>query len=156
MVKVSRNSIRTGDDCISIGQGSINVTITKIRCGPGHGFSVGSLGKLADEKDVQGVIVKNCSLTGTMNVQDVSSFRIKTYPASSPSKASGMLFQDIVIQDVKNPIIIDQHYGSRSSMPSMVNVSDIYIPKHQRNNDLTDCCEFHVQLTSTLFERTPS
>lgn len=110
MVKVSRTMIRTGDDCISVGQGSVNVTMTKITCGPGHGISIGSLGKLPDEQDVQGVIVKNCTLLGTAN-----GLRIKTYAGSSPSKASVMLFQDIVMHDVKNPIIVNQNYGSRSS-----------------------------------------
>lgn len=72
--------------------------------------SVGSLGKLPKELDVQGVIVKNCTLQGTTN-----GLRIKTYPASDPSRASGMLFQDIIMGNVENPIIIDQSYGTKSS-----------------------------------------
>ncbi|EYU45531.1 hypothetical protein MIMGU_mgv11b0237182mg, partial [Erythranthe guttata] len=83
---------------VSIGQGSTNVchhrSITQLNCGPGHSISVGSLGKQPRELDVTGFIVKNCTLLGTTN-----GIRIKTYPASDPSKASGML----------NPIIIDQN-----------------------------------------------
>lgn len=73
-------------------------------------FSIGSLGKLPDELDVKGLIVKNCTLVGTTN-----GLRIKTYPASEPSTVSGVLFQDILFENVKNPIIINQNYGSKSS-----------------------------------------
>ncbi|KAK6122607.1 hypothetical protein DH2020_043664 [Rehmannia glutinosa] len=119
-VEVSMSVIRTGDDCISIGQGSTNVTINTVTCGPGHGISVGSLGKEPKELDVKGLIVKNCTLLGTTN-----GIRIKTYPASNPSRASGMLFQDIVMDNVMNPIIIDQHYGTKSTKPSLVNIHDV-------------------------------
>ncbi|PIN09440.1 Polygalacturonase [Handroanthus impetiginosus] len=119
-VKVSRSVIQTGDDCVSVGQGSTNITINQITCGPGHGISVGSLGKLPNEQDVQGLIVKNCTLLGTTN-----GIRIKTYPASGPSRASGILFKDIIMYNVKNPIVIDQNYGSDSSKPSLVRISDV-------------------------------
>ncbi|KAK6161079.1 hypothetical protein DH2020_004460 [Rehmannia glutinosa] len=119
-IKISRNVIKTGDDCISIGQGSTNVTINQITCGPGHGISVGSLGKVPNEMDVRGLIVKNSTLIGTTN-----GIRIKTYPASGPSRASGMLFKDIIMDNVKNPIIINQNYGSDSTQPSQVRISDV-------------------------------
>lgn len=38
MVRIARSVIGTGDDCISIGQGSTNVLINKVQCGPGHGI----------------------------------------------------------------------------------------------------------------------
>jgi len=37
-VIMSRNTIATGDDCISMIQGVKNVFINKLRCGPGHGI----------------------------------------------------------------------------------------------------------------------
>lgn len=155
-VKIGTTNIATGDDCISVGQGAMNVTVKKVTCGPGHGFryiynssiktisrsvpncppptkntglhskhfrlrkkisfckincdvySVGSLGKLPNELDVRGVIVRNCTLTGTTN-----GVRIKTFPASDPSRASGIVFGNIVMNNVVNPVIIDQSYGGR-------------------------------------------
>ncbi|XXG58582.1 hypothetical protein AAC387_Pa04g0861 [Persea americana] len=55
-VTIEGAQIGTGDDCISLGQGLTNVHISKVTCGPGHGISVGSLGKYPDEKDVTGLI----------------------------------------------------------------------------------------------------
>ncbi|WOH07302.1 hypothetical protein DCAR_0726732 [Daucus carota subsp. sativus] len=119
-VKVLRTTIGTGDDCISIGQGAVDVTVNEVTCGPGHGISVGSLGKLPDELDVNGVTVTNCTIIGTEN-----GIRIKTWPGSAPSKALRMLFSNIVMDNVANPIIIDQNYGSKDSKPSLVKLSDI-------------------------------
>ncbi|PIN08804.1 Polygalacturonase [Handroanthus impetiginosus] len=116
-VKVSRSIMKTGDDCVSVGQGSTNVTINKITCVPGHGISVGSLGKEPKELDVKGLIVKNGALKGTTN-----GIRIKTYPTSDPSRAAGILFQDIIMDKVLNPIIIDQNKGIKSSIPSLVKI----------------------------------
>lgn len=68
-------------------------------------YSIGSLGKYADEGDVRGVRIKNCSLTGTTN-----GLRIKAWPERYPGAASDVSFSDIIMKDVKNPIIIDQEY----------------------------------------------
>jgi polygalacturonase len=98
--------ISTGDDCISIGQGNDNVDIARVQCGPGHGMSVGSLGRYAGEGDVTRVHVRDMTFTGTMN-----GVRIKTWE-NSPSKshAAHMVFENMVMKDVQNPIIIDQKY----------------------------------------------
>ncbi|XP_077214216.1 exopolygalacturonase-like isoform X2 [Tasmannia lanceolata] len=123
-VTISRSVIGTGDDCISIGPGSSNVSISNVLCGPGHGISVGSLGKYPNEKDVVGLLVRNCTLSGTTN-----GVRIKTFASSSPSSASNFTFQDIVMKDVYNPIIIDQEYCPYASCnqesPSRVKISDV-------------------------------
>ncbi|XVF66184.1 hypothetical protein PTKIN_Ptkin10aG0014900 [Pterospermum kingtungense] len=121
LVHISDCVIATGDDCVSIIHGSSNVTVTNTACGPGHGFSIGSLGKYDSEADVSGITVKNCSLTNTDN-----GVRIKTYQTQSPSKASSILFQDITMNAVKNPIIIDQEYGNKNSNePSKVSINDV-------------------------------
>ena len=72
--------------------------------------SIGSLGHYDAEADVSGIIVKNCSMIDTDN-----GVRIKTYKNLTPSKASGIVFQDITMTRVRNPIIIDQEYGNKGS-----------------------------------------
>ncbi|KAF8111543.1 hypothetical protein N665_0074s0073 [Sinapis alba] len=118
-ISILNSKIATGDDCVSIGRGSNNVTIQGITCGPGHGISVGSLGKYKKEEDVSGIHVSNCTMIETDN-----GLRIKTWGGSDPSRAADIHFKNIQMQSVKNPILIDQNYGSRGG-DSKVAVSDV-------------------------------
>ncbi|XP_049932523.1 polygalacturonase-like isoform X3 [Nymphaea colorata] len=104
-VTITNTYIKTGDDCISIGQGTQNLWIEKVTCGPGHGISIGSLGKSANEAGVQNVTVKNVAFSGTTN-----GLRIKSWERSSNGFAKQILFDGATMDNVKNPIIIDQHY----------------------------------------------
>ena len=104
-VKILNSNIKTGDDCVSLGDGSKNVIIQGVTCGPGHGISVGSLGKWKAEEPVSGIFVRDCTISGTMN-----GVRIKTWPASQPNSATDMHFEGITMNNVGNPILIDQEY----------------------------------------------
>ncbi|KAJ0102401.1 hypothetical protein Patl1_04043 [Pistacia atlantica] len=118
------SEIATGDDCISMSPGSKTINITNIKCGPGHGISVGSLGGIPNEDVVDGVLVTNCNLTGTSN-----GLRIKTKANPSyPTTVSNLTFQQILVYNVANPIIIDQQYcPSKDCKPgaSRVGISDV-------------------------------
>ncbi|KAI3457738.1 hypothetical protein Pfo_014401 [Paulownia fortunei] len=89
-IRVTNAHIATGDDCISIGGGCTNINITG--------------------KDVSLITVSNSTLTNTDN-----GLRIKTWAPSPPSMASAITFQHIIMNNVNNPIIIDQHYCPDSS-----------------------------------------
>ncbi|CAN1763003.1 unnamed protein product [Linum perenne] len=104
-VTIMNSMIGTGDDCISIGPGTKNLWIKKISCGPDHGISIGSLGKELDEAGVHNVTVKNVTFTETEN-----GVRIKSWSRPSTGFAKDILFQHAIMNNVYNPIIIDQNY----------------------------------------------
>ncbi|TXG71871.1 hypothetical protein EZV62_000450 [Acer yangbiense] len=104
-VKIINSSIKTGDDCISIGPATNNLWIEGVTCGPGHGISIGSLGKDMKDEGVQNVTFKNTVFKGTQN-----GLRIKSWARPSNGFIKGVQFIDVVMQNVQNPIIIDQNY----------------------------------------------
>ncbi|XP_065858849.1 polygalacturonase-like [Euphorbia lathyris] len=104
-VAIINSTIKTGDDCISIGPGTKNLWVEGVRCGPGHGISIGSLAKTAEEEGVQNVTVKRTVFTGTTN-----GFRIKSWARPTTGFVQGVRFIDAIMQNVQNPILIDQHY----------------------------------------------
>ncbi|CAA6653636.1 unnamed protein product [Spirodela intermedia] len=84
--------------------GSRSITATNIVCGPGHGISIGSLGANGAEHTVSDVLVDTARLEGTTN-----GVRIKTWQGGK-GYARNIIFRNIVMDNVKNPIIIDQNY----------------------------------------------
>ncbi|KAL3534947.1 hypothetical protein ACH5RR_003408 [Cinchona calisaya] len=104
-IKISRVNIGTGDDCISMVSGSQNIDISDVFCGPGHGISIGSLGRGFEKQYVMGISVVNTTFRNTQN-----GVRIKTWSPSSSSLASNISYQNIIMENVNNPIIIDQKY----------------------------------------------
>ncbi|KAB1208664.1 hypothetical protein CJ030_MR6G006525 [Morella rubra] len=112
------------DDCVSLGDGNEQITIQKVTCGPGHGISVGSLGKYNNEQPVKGVTVRTCTFTNTM-----FGVRIKTWPGSPNGVASDMFFEDLVMNNVGTPVLIDQQYcpygKCLAKVPSRVKISDV-------------------------------
>ncbi|CAN6169429.1 unnamed protein product [Urochloa humidicola] len=124
-ISIVNTAIGVGDDCISIGPGSTKINITGVTCGPGHGISIGSLGRYKDEKDVTDITVKDCTLKKSTN-----GLRIKAYEdAASVLTASKIHYENVKMEDVGNPIIIDMKYCPNkictSSGASKVTVKDV-------------------------------
>lgn len=90
---------------MSIGDGTENLIVENVECGPGHGISIGSLGRYPNEQPVKGVTVRKCLIKNTDN-----GVRIKTWPGSPPGIASNILFEDITMDNVSTPVLIDQEY----------------------------------------------
>jgi polygalacturonase len=122
-VQVTNCEIKTGDDCVSIENGTHNLRVYKVVCGPGHGISIGSLGDDSSRAEVSGITVDSVQLHGTTN-----GARIKTYQGGS-GFAKGITFQNMVMHGVENPIIIDQNYCDKAqpcqASRSAVEVSNV-------------------------------
>ncbi|PON55810.1 Glycoside hydrolase [Trema orientale] len=96
--------IGTGDDCIFIENHTSNIQISQVRCGPGHGISIGNLGKGGSFVLVENIYVSRVYLNGTSN-----GARIKTWQVGK-GYVRGVIFEQFYLDSVKNPIIIDQNY----------------------------------------------
>ncbi|KAF5752106.1 Pectin lyase-like superfamily protein isoform 1 [Tripterygium wilfordii] len=103
-VGIYNSQISNGDDCISIGTGCANVDIDSVTCGPSHGISIGSLGVHNSQACVSNITVRN-----TMIRQSDNGVRIKTWQGGSGC-VSGISFENIQMENVRNCMIIDQYY----------------------------------------------
>ncbi|KAE9608049.1 putative polygalacturonase [Lupinus albus] len=88
-INIHHSTISTGDDCIALNDGTSNINITYINCGPGHGISIGSLGKNGAYETVEQVYVSYCSFNGTTN-----GVRIKTW-LESGVEIIGVIYKDV-------------------------------------------------------------
>ncbi|PNT71645.1 hypothetical protein BRADI_2g33080v3 [Brachypodium distachyon] len=122
-VKVRNCMIRTGDDCLSIEDGTKNLHVKNIVCGPGHGISIGSLGDQNSEAQVANITIDGVRLHGTTN-----GARIKTWQGGR-GYAKNIVFQNMIMDNVWNPIIIDQNYCDSATpckkQKSAVEVSNV-------------------------------
>ena len=136
-INIIDSNIMTGDDCISIGRGSRQLRITNVRCGHGHGISIGSLGKYEKEEPVSGIYVKNCTIYDTDN-----GVRIKTWPALHGGSVSNIQFEDIVMQNVSNPIIIDQMYCPHNECNRKVTFQFLFFHNKKENLYIWVCYNY--------------
>ncbi|XP_057801282.1 polygalacturonase At1g48100-like isoform X1 [Salvia miltiorrhiza] len=122
-VEIYNSVISNGDDCVSIGSGCYDVDIRNLTCGPSHGISIGSLGNHNSRACASNITVRDSVIKNSDN-----GVRIKTWQGGSGA-VSGVLFDNIHMDNVRNPIIIDQFYcltKDCSNRTSAVYVSDIH------------------------------
>ncbi|XP_059303575.1 probable polygalacturonase At1g80170 isoform X1 [Lycium ferocissimum] len=119
-VNIKDCTIGTGDDCISIVGNSSRIKVKNVVCGPGHGISIGSLGKSNSWSQVYNVHVNGASISNTEN-----GVRIKTWQGGS-GFVRKVTFENIWMENVSNPIIIDQYYCD-STKPCSNKTSNIRI-----------------------------
>ncbi|CAO2190664.1 unnamed protein product [Urochloa humidicola] len=103
-VEIRSSSIGCGDDCVSIQTGCSNVHMKNILCNPGHGISVGGLGKDNSLACVSDVVAEN------INIQNaLYGVRIKTWQGGVGS-VRNVTFSNVRVSNVATPIAIDQFY----------------------------------------------
>ncbi|ONK81300.1 uncharacterized protein A4U43_C01F27570 [Asparagus officinalis] len=103
-VSIHHTTLSCGDDCVSIQTGCSNVHVHNVDCGPGHGISIGSLGKGKTQACVSDITVRNVRMNNTL-----AGVRIKTWQGGSGS-VRNIKFSNIQVSEVKTPIDIDQFY----------------------------------------------
>ncbi|OIV97443.1 hypothetical protein TanjilG_16204 [Lupinus angustifolius] len=120
-IYIHHSTISTGDDCIALNDGTSNINITYINCGPGHGISIGSLGRNGAYDTVEQVYVSYCSFNGTTN-----GVRIKTWQGGS-GYVRNVKFEHITLTNTYNPIIINQEYRNIASKENLNQESGVEI-----------------------------
>lgn len=76
-----------GDDCISIQTGCTGVYVHNVNCGPGHGISIGGLGKDGTKACVSNVTVRDSTIKNTLN-----GVRIKTWQVGFTTETLNRVF----------------------------------------------------------------
>ncbi|KAK7271665.1 hypothetical protein RJT34_27750 [Clitoria ternatea] len=121
-VVIYSSTLACGDDCVSVQTGCSNVYVHNVNCGPGHGFSIGSLGKENTKACVRNVTVRDVTIQNTL-----TGVRIKTWQGGSGS-VQNVMFSNIQVSGVETPISIDQYYcdgGKCKNESSAVAVSGV-------------------------------
>ncbi|CAL9121246.1 Glycosyl hydrolases family 28 [Musa troglodytarum] len=108
-VMIHHTNMSCGDDCVSIQTGCSNINIHRVDCGPGHGISIGGLGRDNTKACVSNITVRDVNMHNTM-----TGVRIKTWQGGSGS-VQNIIFSNIAVSEVQTPIVIDQFYCDRSS-----------------------------------------
>ncbi|KAL4386074.1 hypothetical protein GQ457_09G006760 [Hibiscus cannabinus] len=139
-------SITSGDDCVSIGNGAKYINITNIKCGPGHGISIGSLGINRKTEQVEYVHVKNVSFHGTTN-----GVRIKTWQGGH-GHARNITFKHITSHASTHPIVIDQYYCPHKHCKNQTSAVEI---SNVRYEDIKGTSGRRIAVQLSCSESTP-
>jgi len=104
------------------------VFIRGVHCGPGHGISIGGLGKGGASAAVSGVTVQDVTLNQTMTGVRIKTWQVKTkqqlhyicskscnlnaFGAEQGGSGSvkNVRFSSVTVLAVKTPVVIDQYY----------------------------------------------
>ncbi|XP_057812618.2 polygalacturonase At1g48100-like [Cryptomeria japonica] len=125
-VEIHHSTLACGDDCMSIQTGCSGIRVHNINCGPGHGISIGSLGKDGTKACVSNVSVYDSNIHDASNV-----VRIKTWQGGI-GQVKSVSFSNIEVSNVKVPIDVDQFYCDKkacSNQTSGVFISDVTYKK---------------------------
>ncbi|KAG8852227.1 hypothetical protein FRB96_008873 [Tulasnella sp. 330] len=106
-------TVNNDDDCVSFKPNTTDIIVSDMNCNGSHGISVGSLGQYKGETDiVSNIYVNNITMANAQN-----GARIKVFP-DNPNAGSvigggtgfvkNITFANFFVQNVDNPILIDQ------------------------------------------------
>ncbi|CAI0400542.1 unnamed protein product [Linum tenue] len=97
--------------------------------------------KYITETPLKSITIQNCTIADSDN-----GIRIKSWPDMFATSLTDVHFEDIILENVDNPIIIDQMYcpdgACKSKGPSKVQISDVFF----KNVKGTSKCKEIIQL----------
>ncbi|CAN1310846.1 Polygalacturonase At1g48100, partial [Linum perenne] len=143
-VEIQHSNIGCGDDCVSIQTGCSNIHLHHINCSPGHGISVGSLGRGKTTACVSNILVENVSLQNTL-----AGVRIKTWQGGVGS-VKNVTFSNIQVTQVKYPIIIDQFYCDKHTCRNQTNAVAISGVRYDQITGTYSVQPIHLACSSTV------
>ncbi|VAH71027.1 unnamed protein product [Triticum turgidum subsp. durum] len=108
-VHIKHDLFSVGGDCVSIVGNSSDIRVKAVSCGPGLGISIGGLGENQSNDRIHKIKMDTMLLSNTKN-----GVRIKTYK-NGCGFARKVKFAHIMMRNVANPIVIDQHCYSASN-----------------------------------------
>ncbi|MCH9296870.1 glycoside hydrolase family 28 protein [Pantoea allii] len=117
-VSLINSDISTGDDNVAIKAGNApaaHISVLNNHFGAGHGMSIGS----EINRGVSEVRVDGLTLTGTTNGLRIKSDR------SRGGRVSAVHYQNICMDNVENPIVMDTHYDPHVSGSLIPSYQDI-------------------------------
>ncbi|XP_076953009.1 putative polygalacturonase At3g15720 [Bidens hawaiensis] len=99
-------SASSRDGCVAINGGVVDIIVTNVVCGPGHGIRYCNLYILM-------IIISQIKLTPYMYFRCIGSLGEKDHHDTVEQNGSGyakeITFEDIALVNVEKSIIIDQH-----------------------------------------------
>ncbi|TFK66193.1 pectin lyase-like protein [Pluteus cervinus] len=105
------NHIVNGDDCLTVGNGALNIHWRNTYCEGGHGLSIGSLGKGGQVANVQNVLIESTVMNTTLYAA-----RFKSWTGGN-GLARNITWKNIVFDNVPFPIYITQNYWDQGVGP---------------------------------------
>lgn len=116
----------SGDDCFAFKGNSTYVTIENVYCQNSHGVSVGSLAQYPGVLDIiEHVTVKNITFVGNGDSSS-NGARIKVWAGPVGSAiVNDVHYEDISIDNVTNPIVVDSCYFSQAYCATGTPVANI-------------------------------
>jgi hypothetical protein len=118
---VQNSYFSVGDDCIAMGRSSgpgMNILITNITCGTGHGISIGSV----TDAGISNVTIVNCTFNGTEY-----GCRIKA-DNDRGGLVQDITYANITLTNVDSPILIYSYYNEGKSLNVSPQLAASYAP----------------------------
>ncbi|KAG8635001.1 hypothetical protein MANES_17G113400v8 [Manihot esculenta] len=144
-VLIYGTDLACGDDCISIQTGCSNVYIHNVNCGPGHGISIGGLGKDNTKACVSNVTVRDIAIQDTLT-------------GGGSGSVQGITFSNIQVSRVETPIMIDQFYcdsskcSNESSAVAVSNINYADIKGTYTRNPIHFACSDNLPCTGVSLD----